>query len=337
MSGPYRDTTHDIHAFLRSTEIFSGLDEEEIEAVARGSAVRQLEPEEHVFRRGDGAHSLYVILAGTVAILRSDESKQSEIARYVTGEVFGEINFFMEAPRSADARAEEATTLLVFPGENRSFAEFLSGHPRASARLLQRLIGVVSNRIRNTNRLISERSPWVQELRNQVLGDTLTGLYNRKYLDDELPSILRSSEGSTALFMIKPDDFKAINDTYGHEVGDEVLRLLAAAVNDLSEPEEPVVRFRGNEIALVAPGCERQAVLPRAEAIREEMNRLDIRHLVGEPSVRLTFSVGVALCPEHATTAEVLTDLSHRALFRARELGLNRCCTADEVIREGAS
>lgn len=316
---------------LTHVEMFSTLNSSELEAIAAYSEFIELPAGRRLFTEGDPGDALYVVKSGSVIISQSqEEGKQVDIAEYISEECFGEIDVLHGAPRSAAARAEGDTELLRFPRKGQTLEEIFEQDPAVSARLLQKLIVAIADRIRDTNRLISENSPWVQQLRSQVFGDKLTGLYNRAYLEEELPRLLNDENSPFALLMVKPDDFKLINDTYGHDAGDLTLRQIAATVRTWAQ-DRISVRFRGNEMAVLLFRTEREEALRLAEQLRLTLCNMDLESILGSNNVEFNFSVGVAMYPEDVSTADELIERSHTTLFAARDRGANQTLSADQV------
>lgn len=316
---------------LTHVEMFSTLNSSELEAIAAYSEFVDLPAGQWLFTEGQPGDALYVVKSGSVIISQSqEEGKQVDIAEYISEECFGEIDVLHGAPRSAAARAEVDTELLRFPRKGQTLEEIFEQDPAVSARLLQKLIVAIADRIRHTNRLISENSPWVQQLRSQVFGDKLTGLYNRAYLEEELPRLLNDENSPFALLMVKPDDFKLINDTYGHDAGDLTLRQIAATVRTWAQ-DRISVRFRGNEMAILLFRTEREEALRLAEQLRVTLCNMDLESILGYNNVEFNFSVGVAMYPEDVLTADELIERSHTTLFAARDRGANQTLSADQV------
>ena len=171
------------------------------------------------------------------------------------------------------------------------------------------------------------------ELREQAndlaLHDPLTGLYNRRFLFDALErEIARShrygSPVSLAIFDV--DDFKAINDDYGHATGDQVLRTIGAVASDTIRATDSIARIGGEEFAILLPDTDREDALGLAERVRDA-----IRTGVTLGARTVTLSGGVAACPRDATGADGLHRSADAALYRAKADGKDRCAAAVEV------
>src|SRR5208337_1651084 len=100
------------------------------------------------------------------------------------------------------------------------------------------------------DRLISEKAPWIEDLKRQLLRDKLSGLYNRAYLEEELPRLVAAGR-PVSLLVVKPDNFKTINDTCGHEAGDKTLVLIAEALKSCLTEGDLGIRYRGDEYCAV--------------------------------------------------------------------------------------
>jgi diguanylate cyclase (GGDEF)-like protein len=267
-------------------------------------------------------------------VKEGEERKPIDLARFVAGESFGEQDFMSDSPRTASAVSDGDSRLLIFPARGSALDAVMAEHPTIFARVLHQLLAIVADRIRSTNRLVSENSSWVRELRQQVFGDKLTGLYSKSYLDDEFAGMLSRWRGETGLLMIKPDNFKLINDTYGHEVGDQALRILANRLKSLLRDGDIAIRYRGNENAVILPQTSEEQALAEAERIREEMKLANLSPITGGEQVPLTFSVGVAIYPTHGADNVTLASCAHDAVFAARDAGGDQVSCAQCEVKE---
>lgn len=313
---------------LARANLFSTLGDDERQFIAEFSELRELAPEDVLFDADTTADALYVVASGDILVQRlGQEGRPQDIARFIEGESFGEIDLFRGGTRRVRAIAERETRVLAFPRRGTTLDDVFMQRPATAARILHKLIAMVAGRIRSTNALISENAPWIQELRKQVLGDKLTGLYNPTYLQEEYPKLFRPGDRRVSVVMAKPDKFKQINDTFGHEVGDEALRLFGATLAAAVGPEEAGIRYRGNETALVLPDLEPPEALERAKTVKDALERIDLSHLTAGEPVPLTFSISVASHPDDADTPEELIEKAYERLYRARDAGGNRILT----------
>jgi diguanylate cyclase (GGDEF)-like protein/PAS domain S-box-containing protein len=170
-----------------------------------------------------------------------------------------------------------------------------------------------------------------EHLRDQSIRDPLTGLYNRRYLNETLPRELQRSmrlQQPLGIMLLDVDHFKRINDTYGHQVGDAVLRMLGSFLHQRTRRGDLVCRYGGEEILLVLPNTALEQATVYAEQLRQSIEEL-AGDYEGEPLPHFTVSIGVAAVPEHGSAGETLVPAADQALYRAKAEGRNRVCVAD--------
>jgi len=140
-----------------------------------------------------------------------------------------------------------------------------------------------------------------QKLQEQSIRDPLTGLYNRRYLEETLErELLRARRAGhpVSVIMLDIDHFKKFNDTYGHEAGDFILQAVARTIQKSVRAEDIVCRYGGEEFTVILPGLELKKAVSRAELILDSVRHLEINY-GGSLLKNLTISAGVAAFPEH--------------------------------------
>ena len=170
-----------------------------------------------------------------------------------------------------------------------------------------------------------------ETLRHQAIRDELTGLYNRRYMQESLPrEISRAQRAGTPLaaIMLDIDHFKRFNDTHGHLAGDALLKALGKFLNRHVRDEDIACRYGGEEILLIYPDITRESAQQRAEKLRTEIKNLNTPHF-GQLVGSTTVSMGVALFPKHGSSAEELIAAADAALYLAKASGRDRVVMAD--------
>jgi diguanylate cyclase len=315
-------------ALLRKADLFQALDAPELSLVARYSGYQDFSPGEPIFPEGSTLQELFLIKEGSVAIRKREEGgEEKDVARFLAGEVFGEMDLLDTVPRDAAALAETAATLLIFPARGLAFRDILERHPVLSARILHKLLGFIAGKIRAADRLLSEKTPWIQELKRQLQRDKLTGLYNRAFLEEELAGII-AGHTLTSLLVVKPDNFKTINDTYGHDAGDRALVLLAAAVKSRLGEGALGVRYRGDEFCAVLPDAPVREAEGLAREIITAVDRIDLAEVTGG-GFRMSASVGVVTSPGPVVDARTLIARGFEKMLEARTAGGGRAAVAE--------
>jgi len=220
--------------------------------------------------------------------------------------------------------AEEDSLILSFPARSLRAEDIFNDHPYISASMLYRLLGIISARILNVNRLLDEKTQWILDLKKQLLCDKMTGLYNQIYLKEDFSGFLPAASGTTALLMIKPDNFKEVNDQYGHKAGDQVLNLMAIFLQSELGENDIGIRYRGDEFAAVLLDTDRDKAVARAKEIMSAYKMMDISGIIGSNNIVIKLSIGIALYPGQAADSDELIDKAYKKMFRAREAGGSR-------------
>ncbi len=169
-----------------------------------------------------------------------------------------------------------------------------------------------------------------QILRGQSIRDPLTGLFNRRYMEESLErefSRAARNDESVAMLMLDIDHFKRFNDTFGHQAGDKLLHFLGDLLNQRTRGQDIACRYGGEEFALILSGATLDAACRRAELLQEELKHLTVEH-AGQMLERITVSIGVAASPAHDATAEELLYKADQALYRAKAEGRDRIVVA---------
>lgn len=240
--------------------------------------------------------------------------------------------------KEARSRFEERTPLLLSGLVLESLAEFtaqVGRHAEAFAlqkeyfQVYEKRLGMGTKaryyavQIRyELNRLRDERD----RAREEALRDSLTSLYNRRYLDSVLAALV-SLFGRTgqplAVAMLDLDFFKSVNDEHGHLFGDAVLKTVSRVLTDGTRAGDIVCRYGGEEFCLVFPNSTADDAIARVETLLE-MTRKTSTRLGGIEKSGITFSAGVAGFPENGTTAQTLVEAADRVLYTAKNRGRGR-------------
>ena len=194
------------------------------------------------------------------------------------------------------------------------------------ADLLEYLVGQAAVSIENAD--------LHETVQQQAITDELTGLSNVRQmhgaLDREFERGLRFST-PVGFVLLDIDDFKAVNDTFGHQQGDEVLTEVAGVLRELSRDIDEPARYGGEELAVVLPQTELDGAAQLAERMREAVEALRIPRLDGQGDLRVTASFGVSSVPSSASDKGSLVAAADAALYRAKRAGKNRVERAEPV------
>lgn len=161
--------------------------------------------------------------------------------------------------------------------------------------------------------------------------DRLTGFLTRKEFETLLSGLMSGEAATLSIALLDIDHFKAVNDTFGHDIGDAVIIELAEHIRAAVPAEGVAARYGGEEFVLLLPGVEREQALLLVESLRSSMDA-DQRYSLGSRSaeLRVTLSAGIAECPTDGRTATDILRKADQALYRAKETGRNKVYIAQE-------
>ena len=168
-----------------------------------------------------------------------------------------------------------------------------------------------------------------ESLQAQAVRDPLTGLYNRRYLEETLKrevSRARRTQTPVSVMMIDLDGFKEVNDIFSHQAGDQVLQNFGEILKKTSRREDIACRYGGDEFLMILPGVGEAVALQRAESWRKSV--ADLQPATSGGKVNLTVSIGIAIFPQHGSTAEELIHAADEAMYHSKRQGKNIVCLA---------
>lgn len=175
-------------------------------------------------------------------------------------------------------------------------------------------------------RLLEER----QTLNDLSMLDPLTGLYNRRGLQNRLDTLLSLDASGHYVLLLDIDYFKAYNDHYGHMMGDQALIQVSAAVRDAVRSRDIVTRYGGEEFMVVLTSTTAEAALQTAERIRQRVYDLKIPHMFNH-SVATNVTVSIGLAPLLGEEVEAALEQADKALYEAKHLGRNNILTSEAL------
>ena len=187
----------------------------------------------------------------------------------------------------------------------------------------------ISRDITERKRVEEEVQNLQAQLREQAVHDPLTGLHNRRYLDETMErELVRAARYGQPIgvVMCDIDHFKVVNDRYGHPAGDEVLRAIAGLLNAGGRGSDIACRYGGEEFVLLFPDMPRDAAYARAERLRVAVAAKRITS--GAAGIQITASFGVAVFPDNGKTVDALIGAADQAMYEAKMAGRNRVVVA---------
>jgi diguanylate cyclase (GGDEF)-like protein len=287
---------------------------------------RKCVPGEVIIYEDDAGNCMYIIHSGLSVVLKDDIHQGMVLGFRGEGDLIGEMALIENRPRSASVVALEPMVLWQITQD--SFLQLSSRSPAFSLKIL----GMLSSRLRKSDEQYrdvltqrKERDETLEKLSQQVMRDPLTDLYNRRSLEVTLSQkVLQASQAGTqiGILMLDIDNFKQVNDTYGHPAGDVVLQTVSKILAKSVRAEDVVCRYGGEEFVIVMPGAPLKVIRQRAELVRLSIQKAQLVHQGVEISV--TLSIGAALFPAHGQSGEAVLACADQALYQAKRTGRNR-------------
>ena len=301
-------------------QLFAGSDPQLIAQALAGCAIVRVARGTRV-EEGCRAR-LYIVLSGALEVAEDTSSGMSDgtVSKVLPGESVGEQAVLDDTANLAAITASVDSDVLVIE------ADLLWRLIDQSNGLARNLLRMLSFRIRAANALLRRRQKLGEFYRQMSLNDSLTGLYNRAWLNDMLPKMVASAQRSGAplsLVMIDLDHFKRFNDTHGHPAGDDALRVAAGVVSAALRPTDFAVRYGGEELMVILPDTGEQLAAMVAERLCWRLQEAVVFADMRVPLPHLTGSFGVASLAGDAGEQELIAR-ADAALYRAKQAGRNR-------------
>jgi diguanylate cyclase (GGDEF)-like protein len=286
-------------------------------------------PGEIVVQENTAGDAIHLICSGRMAVVKGDFQAPIILGFRGAGDIIGEMALLENGPRSASVVALTPIRLLSLSSDK--FNQFLNENPAMGLNIMR----VLSSRLRQAGEERSQQktsdkdlSHQVVELREQAIRDPLTGIFNRRYLQEILEKEFaraRRENLTISILIMDIDHFKQINDTFGHRAGDYILQEFGKLLQECVRLEDIVCRYGGDEFVVVMPGANLTAACERAEQIRITFHAWCISFEGHE--LHNTLSLGAAAYPNHGTSAEEVLSSADQALYLAKQNGRNQIAT----------
>jgi len=302
---------------LGGLELFHGVNPEEISDHLARCGRRDLASGDILLAPGEHNEHVFIVLSGSVTV-HVGSPEQPALATMETGACVGEMSIIEDRDPSAWVVARENSHLLEI------HQSLLWEMVNASHELAKNLLVVLSERVRSHNRVIADSYGELRKAEQSAVTDALTGLGNRHTMEDAFPREIERSvrdRRKLALILLDLDNFKSLNDRYGHVVGDRVLAAIARTLKRQFRPDDILVRYGGDEFAVLLPNVAEGQALAIAERTREAVASENLS-LRGEDRFTVSVSIGVAELGAHQSL-DALLGAADAAMYRAKRSGRN--------------
>ncbi len=304
---------------LQRLHLFHTVDLKTIEPLLRSCPVRSVSVGETLIAAGQPNHFLFALLSGQLGIRLGSVASDSILTLHV-GESVGELSLIDHNAASAFVVAEAPSRVLVVD------EELLWMLVNTSHAVSSNLLHTLAARLRSGNDMIFRDRETLEEYRFQATIDPVTGLYNRRWLQQMLSRQIdrsRSNAEPLSLLMLDIDHFKRFNDTYGHLAGDYALGTVAQNLVDNLRPADMASRYGGEEFVVLLPDSDLNGARLAAERLRVAVERAPVNAPGQKEICHVSISLGIAeLLPEYDENS--FLQAADKALYRAKEAGRNR-------------
>lgn len=312
--------------FLKKTLLFDVLTPLELKAVTPFLELRKYKEGDELFHEGDEGPEMFLLVSGRVeSVMGCPDGTTRKVGEFGPKELFGEMSIIEGAPRSASCRALTDTMVLVLSGID--FFRLTWDHPVLGTKILTALSKILIQRLSQASSFLDDMARWGETARKRAVTDDLTGLYNRRFLEESLTVRFLAPPKSTSILVMDLDRFRDINNEFGALAGDAVIANVGVCILQVLRPNDIPARLSGDEFTILLPDTTAEEAQVLAEEIRKAVEDLYLEFRVKESSlprrVYASVSIGGASYPSSEWSQKVLLETADRALYQAKASGKN--------------
>ena len=310
----------------RDLQLFGEIDDRNLVAINNlisGCPVMLIKADQNVITAHSTDNRLYIVLKGTLEVQSHENITNGSTVgnvQYTAGECVGELSVLDDEDQPHSIKAVCDSEMLVIE------ADTLWQLINESNGVARNLLKLLSFRIRTTNALLRRRHRVGEFYRQMSMIDGLTGIHNRAWLQNQLPSLIERAQVSglpLSIIMTDLDHFKQFNDTHGHIAGDDAIQTAAKILNSTLRPTDFSVRFGGEELLVILPDTSPEACLIVAQRLCTKFAQTAVFKDDRMPLPHITASFGVASLVDGQDMSALIAS-ADAALYRAKNSGRNR-------------
>lgn len=305
---------------IEFTGVLSGISKEATIGILSSCSISYHKKDSELFASQQNNSILYILLEGELKVDFEDKNDNIPIKLFA-GETVGEMSVIDGSPTSARVYATIDSTLLEI--NQTDFWRLIRASHQFSMNMLQQL----SRRVRKDNTVIKESIEEKNQLLVNSILDPMTTLYNRRWLSENGERILnrfKISKQPFSVLMLDIDHFKNVNDSYGHQTGDEILVSVSKVIKQVIRPTDFAVRYGGEEFLVFLTDTNLSDALIPAERIRSTIEKATKKNIIKDVRPEVTISCGISTLSDNDNSIEILISSADKNLYRAKNSGRNR-------------
>lgn len=285
-----------------------------------------LEKDKILFNQNEFGNSIYIVKKGLIGAYTTDsDGRKREVARFSTGQSFGEMAIIESMPRSTTCYAIQDSELLIL--ESHDFYQFIWNFPMIGIKILKSKLRNMVSWISDANNFLTHMVMWGEKARYRAITDRLTDLYNRRFFEESMKINISKSMHKNIKFcilMCDLDNFHNINNQFGVNTGDEILKFVAKIFKSNFKKNSVISRLGGDEFAVLLPDSIFKTALQKANNFKSALENTKITILNNRIIKKnITVSISVVECPVHGKTMEELMDTADKILYKVKNSGKN--------------
>lgn len=305
-------------SLLAGLDLFRGVRPDDVQDLLQKCDRRDIQTGELLLSPGSKNEFVFVVLSGSLNV-HVGSPDAPILVTMEAGSCAGEMSIIEDRDPSAYVVAAEPTHLLVI------HQSILWSMVDASHEFSKNLLVVLSERVRSHNHFIAASFGDLRKFERNATTDALTGLSNRHAMEETFPREVarcQQNDQPVSLIMIDVDRFKSFNDKFGHVAGDRALSAVAHVLQKQFRTRDHVVRFGGDEFAVLLPGIGEAEAAAVAERVRDAVSGSTTGSTDSLIKIPVQISMGVAQLTKDGTFDSLLR-AADEALYRAKDAGRN--------------